>query len=268
MPDVPVPAAPSPTQPQKPSVPVTGAGLSAGQAGLPTGQAGKLNVPEKDLPQVAPRDFRETMQWRIFRVMAEFIEGFEFLADFKKSVSIFGSTRDSAGTHKWYEEARKLGQMLAKEGYAVVTGGGPGIMQAGNQGAAEAGGMSVGLNIQLPKEQRINPFVNHAKGFHYFFTRKLMLTYAAEAYVYFPGGFGTLDEFAEIITLVQTKKIDRIPVVLVGREFWSGLDEWMRKSMLERDGAVDAEDLNIYSIVDTAEEVMEIVRKAPPRDGF
>ena len=229
---------------------------------------GKLNVPEKELPDVAPKDFRETMQWRIFRVMAEFIEGFEFLADFKKSVSIFGSTRDSDATHKWYEEARKLGNMLATEGYAVVTGGGPGIMQAGNQGAAEAGGVSVGLNIQLPREQRVNPYVNRSKGFHYFFTRKLMLTYAAEAYVYFPGGFGTLDELSEIITLIQTRKIDRIPVILVGREFWGGFNEWVKKLMFERDAAVDAEDLTIYTIVDTAEEVMEIVRKAPPRDGF
>jgi uncharacterized protein (TIGR00730 family) len=230
---------------------------------------GRFNVTEKDLPQIAPQDFRETMQWRIFRVMAEFIEGFEFLADFKKSVTVFGSTRDSYATHKWYEEARKLGGLLAKEGFAVVTGGGPGIMQAANQGAAEAGGMAVGLNIQLPQEQRINPYVNHSKGFHYFFTRKLMLTYSAQVYIYFPGGFGTLDEFFEIITLIQTKKIaTHIPVILVGREYWSPLDEWLRKFALERDGAVDAEDLKIYSIVDTAEEAMEIVRNSEPRQAF
>lgn len=228
-----------------------------------------LNVPEKDLPEVAPQDFRETMQWRIFRVIAEFIEGFEFLADFKKSVSIFGSTRDSEGTQKWYEEARKLGAMLAKEGFAVVTGGGPGIMQAGNQGAAEAGGLSVGINIQLPREQRINPYVNHAKGFHYFFTRKLMLTYSAQVYVYFPGGYGTLDEFFEIITLIQTKKIaPQIPVVLVGREFWGPLDQWMKEWMLQKYGSVDREDLEIYSIVETAEDAMEIVRKSSPRKAF
>lgn len=230
----------------------------------------QLNVPAKDLPEVvAPNDFRETMQWRIFRVMAEFIEGFEFLADFKKSVSIFGSTRDSHATHKWYEEARKLGEMLAKEGFAVVTGGGPGIMQAGNQGAAESGGLSVGINIQLPREQRINPYVNHAKGFHYFFTRKLMLTYSAQVYVYFPGGFGTLDEFFEIITLIQTKKIaTHIPVVLVSRDFWAPLVAWMREAMLERDGAIDAEDLEIFSIVDSAEEAMEIVRNSKSRNAF
>jgi len=229
-----------------------------------------VNVPAKDLGAVPePKDFRNTMQWRIFRVMAEFVEGFEFVADFKKSVSIFGSTRDSEATHIWYEEARKLGAMLATDGFAVITGGGPGIMQAGNQGAAEAGGQSVGINIQLPREQRVNPYVNRSKGFHYFFTRKLMLTYSAQVYVYFPGGFGTMDELFEIMTLIQTKKIaTHIPVVLVGRAFWGPFDEWVRTYMFERDGAIDAEDMQIYTIVDTAEEVMEIVRKSAPRVMF
>jgi uncharacterized protein (TIGR00730 family) len=236
---------------------------------IPPDAKPNLNVPEKDLPGIAPQDFRETMQWRIFRVMAEFIEGFEFLADFKKSVTIFGSTRDSEATHKWYEEAKKLGGLLAQEGFAVVTGGGPGIMQAGNQGAAEAGGLSVGINIQLPREQRINPYVNHSKGFHYFFTRKLMLTYAAQCYVYFPGGFGTLDEFFEIITLIQTKKIAaQIPVILVGKDFWTPLHDWMKTHMNDQNGAVDPEDLSIYTIVDNAEEAMEIVRKSSPRKAF
>jgi uncharacterized protein (TIGR00730 family) len=142
-------------------------------------------------------------------------------------------------------------------------------MEAANQGAAEAKGMSVGLNIQLPREQRLNPYVNHAKGFHYFFTRKLMLTYSAQVYVYFPGGFGTMDEFFEIITLIQTKKIaTHIPVVLVGKEYWSGLDRWMQDIMFKRDGAIDADDLKIYSIVDTAEEAMEIIRASKPRQAF
>jgi hypothetical protein len=232
---------------------------------------GSMNVPAKDLP-VTPetKDFRQSMQWRIFRIMAEFVEGFEFIADYKKSVSIFGSTRDSKATHKWYEEARKLGRLLAQEGFAVVTGGGPGIMEAGNRGAAEVvGGQSIGINIQLPREQRVNPYVNHGKGFHYFFTRKLMLTYSAQAYVYFPGGFGTLDEFFEIITLIQTKKIaTHIPVILVGREFWGPFDEWMRSVVYEMDHAIDAEDRQIYTIVDTPEEVMTIVRKSPPRVSF
>ncbi len=234
-----------------------------------TGSGGHLNVPDKELPHAAPDDFRESMQWRIFRVMAEFVEGFEFLADFPKSVTIFGSTRNSASTQKWYEEARKLGGMLAREGFAVVTGGGPGIMEAANRGAAEAGGMAVGLNIQLPKEQRINPYVNHAKGFHYFFTRKLMLTYSAQCYVYFPGGYGTLDEFFEIVTLIQTKKIaTHIPVVLVGKDFWTPLYNWMRDSMNNQNNAIDPEDLQIFKIVDTVEEVMEVVRTAKPRQAF
>ena len=231
---------------------------------------GSMNLPAKELP-VAPEtaDFRESMQWRIFRIMAEFVEGFEFLANMGKSVTIFGSTRDSASTHKWYEEARRLGAMLAKKGFTVVTGGGPGIMEAANRGAAEAGGEAVGLNIQLPMEQRINPYVNRAKGFHYFFTRKLMLTYSAQAYVYFPGGYGTLDEFFEIVTLIQTRKIaTHIPVILVGSEFWRPFDQWVRTIMYQRDRAIDADDMKIYTIVDTPEEAMAIIKKSKPRRAF
>lgn len=231
---------------------------------------GKLNVPAKDLP-VAPevKDFRSSIQWRIFRIIAEFVEGFEFIADLKRSVTIFGSTRDNEVTHRWTEEARKLGALLAKDGFAVVTGGGPGIMEAANRGAAEAKGLSVGLNIQLPMEQRINPYVNRGKGFHYFFTRKLMLTYAAQAYVYFPGGFGTLDEFFEIVTLIQTKKIaTHIPVILVGREFWELFDQWIKTVVCDHNHAIDTEDRDIYTIVDSAEEALEIIRKSPPREAF
>lgn len=236
---------------------------------LPAQPAASLS--EKEAGQaVPPKDFRESINWRIFRIMAEFIEGFEFLADIKKSVTIFGSTRDqSTIAQQWYGEARKLGAMLATEGFAVVTGGGPGIMQAGNQGAAEAGGISVGINIQLAREQRINPYVNRPKGFHYFFTRKLVMTYAAQAYVYFPGGYGTLDEFFEIITLIQTRKIaTHIPVILIGHEFWDPLQTWMKSVLLEQHGAIDAEDLALFTIVDSAEEAMGIIRESPPRDAF
>lgn len=229
-----------------------------------------LNVPAKELP-VYPemKDFRDSMQWRIFRIMAEFVEGFEFIANFKKSVTVFGSAKDSKATHNWYEEARSLGKMLAKEGFAVVTGGGPGIMEAANRGAADADGVAVGLNIQLPQEQRINPYVNRALGFHYFFTRKLMLTYSAQAYVYFPGGFGTLDELFEMVTLIQTKKMSaNVPVILVGKSFWTPLDTWIHEHIYKKDGAIDKEDMNIYTIVNTAEEVMRIVRKLPPRKSF
>ena len=151
----------------------------------------------------------------------------------------------------------------------MVTGGGPGIMEAGNKGAVEGDGESVGLNIKLPFEQRINPFVKKSTAFHYFFVRKLMLAYAARAYIFFPGGLGTLDEVFEILTLIQTKKIsDKIPVVLVGKEFWSPIHTWLREEIFGKMHAIDEEDLSLYTIVDTAEEALEVVKNAPPRGEF
>ena len=200
--------------------------------------------------------------------MSELIEGWQFLADFDKTVTIFGSTRFKEG-ERWYEEARKLGTMLAKEGLAVDTGGGPGIMEAGNRGAVDGNGESVGINIKLATEQRINPYVRKSAAFHYFFVRKLMLSYAARAYVFFPGGFGTLDEVFEILTLIQTKKIsDKIPVVLVGKEFWNPIHVWLQEEIFGKLHAIDEEDLGLYTIVDTAEEAFEIVKNAPPREEF
>jgi uncharacterized protein (TIGR00730 family) len=235
-------------------------------------QAG-LNVPAAKLPPEAegerqPDDFRSTMSWRINRIEAEMVEGFQFIADFPRSVTIFGSTR-LPETDEWYQEARKLGAMLAKEDFAVVTGGGPGIMEAGNRGAYEEGGDSVGINIQLPMEQRINPYVNHSDGFHYFFNRKLMLTYSAQAYVYFPGGFGTLDEFFEIATLIQTKKIEtHIPVILVGKEFWTPFCDFIEKHIYGKFKAIDKVDMKIYTLVDSAEEAMDVIRKSKPRSEW
>lgn len=211
-------------------------------------------------------DFRSGASWRIFRIMAEFIEGFEFLADLKKEVTIFGSARCDATTH-YYKEAEKLGAMLAKNGFAVITGGGPGIMEAGNRGATAGGGPSIGLNIELPHEQRINPYVGKAKAFHYFFTRKVMLTASAQAYVYFPGGFGTVDELLEIITLIQTRKMCPLPIVLVGKQYWGGFVAWMKEAMLT-EKYIAAEDLNIFTVVDTAEEAYELVKDSVARTYF
>jgi len=230
---------------------------------------GNMNVPASKLPSDRePDDFRSSLHWRVFRIIAEFIDGWQFLADFKKTVTFFGSARFQAGD-KWYEEARTLGKLLSEDGFGIVTGGGPGIMEAGNQGAAESGGISIGLNIKLPTEQRINPYVRESSAFHYFFVRKLMLSYAARAYVFFPGGLGTLDECFEILTLIQTKKIsDKIPVVMVGKEFWSSIHQWLFEEILTKLHAVDEADLKLYTIVDTAQEAFEIVKNAPPRDDF
>lgn len=228
-----------------------------------------LNVPASKLPiEQAPDDFRQSFHWRVFRIMAEFVDGWQFLADCRKTVTFFGSARFPEGS-RWYEEARKLGKLLAEAGFGVVTGGGPGIMQGGNQGAAEAKGDSIGLNIKLPAEQRVNPYVTKSIGFHYFFVRKVMLSYSAQAYVYFPGGFGTLDEFFELITLIQTRKIPvHIPVILIGKEYWEPLTTWIEHQMLEKFQAIDKEDLGIYRVVDTAEEALEIIKLSPERKEF
>ncbi|MEY4723574.1 MAG: hypothetical protein RLZZ324_1087 [Candidatus Parcubacteria bacterium] len=211
-------------------------------------------------------DFRSGASWRIFRIMAEFIEGFEFLADLKKEVSFFGSAR-TAPTEHWYKEARKLGHMLGSSGFTIITGGGPGIMEAANRGAYEAGAQSVGLNIQLPMEQRTNRYVKKGHGFHYFFTRKVMLSASAQAYVFFPGGFGTLDEAAELITLIQTRKMCPIPIVLVGKDHWGGWLEWVKKSMLT-EKYIDERDLEIFTVVDSADEAFELLKKTDERAYF
>jgi len=204
--------------------------------------------------------------WRIFRIMAEFVEGFQFLSEFNREVTIFGSARCKP-SNRWYKEARKLGNLLAECGFTVITGGGPGIMEAANRGATERGGQSVGLNIQLPMEQRINEYVKKGRGFHYFFTRKVMLAASAQAYVYFPGGFGTLDEMFEIVTLIQTGKMQKIPVVLVGKEFWAPLFDWARTTLV-KEGTINPKDLELMQIVDTAEEAFKIVENSSDRSFF
>ncbi len=231
-----------------------------------TNQKNNMNVPAKDLPvEEKSNDFRDSFHWRVLRILSEFTNGFQFLADFNdiKTVSVFGSA-EIKEDDLWYKKAREFGELLAKNGYGVVTGGGPGIMEAANRGAFEAGGESIGLNIQLPFEQRVNPWVKKAIGFHYFFSRKVMLSYAAQAYVYFPGGFGTLDELLELATLLQTKKISqKIPIILVGKDFWSPLQKWMKEYWVDKYHTASDEDINIPKIVDTPEEALEVVKTAP-----
>lgn len=231
----------------------------------------QLNLPASKLPVTKPKegeDFRKSLHWRVFRILSEFVEGWQFLADFKKTISFFGSARTPEGD-KWYEEARKLGKMAAEDGFAVVTGGGPGIMEAGNRGAFEAGGKSIGLNIQLSSGERRNPYVQERISFHYFFVRKVMLSFAARAYVFFPGGYGTLDEMFELITLVQTKKIsEKIPIVLMGKDYWEPIDKLLRDHLYKGYKAIDKEDTEIYKIVDSAEEAFELIKNAPPREDW
>ncbi len=202
---------------------------------------------------------REVSGWTIMKIMGEFTQGFDFLKKFKKSVSIFGSARVGLD-HRIYEEARNLAFKLAKADFAVITGGGPGIMEAANKGAFEAGGRSAGLNIKLATEQRVNQYVQESESFTFFFTRKVMLETGASVYIFFPGGFGTLDEFYEMITLIQTHKIRPVPVILVGKDFWQGLLDWMQKIMLEKNNSINKEDLNIFHLVDTADEAYELIK--------
>jgi len=221
-----------------------------------------LNIPASKIPVYFElQDFRNSPHWRVMRIQSEFVNGFQFLADFKKTVTFFGSARFDA-ENSYYKASEKLAELLGKEGFGVITGGGPGIMEAANRGAVNAKTESIGLNIQLPFEQRANPYIQKSIGFHYFFTRKVMLAYSAKAYVFFPGGYGTLDEFFEIIVLVQTKKFfDKIPIVCVGKDYWHGLDKWMKEIVYDKNGAIDAEDLEIYTVVDTAEEAFDYIQK-------
>jgi uncharacterized protein (TIGR00730 family) len=197
--------------------------------------------------------------WRIFRIMAEFVDGFEELKDIGPAVSIFGSSRIHTA-HSYYKAAEKTAELLTKAGYAVITGGGPSIMEAGNKGAAAAGGQSIGLNIDLPSEQKPNEYINHLINFHYFFCRKVCFVKYAKAFVIFPGGYGTLDELSESITLIQTKRMDQFPVILYGSKYWEGLLEWIKGTVLKED-CIDAKDLDIIQTADKPEEVVKIIKQ-------
>lgn len=209
----------------------------------------------------APPPFDGRDSWRIFRIMAEFVDGFEVMAPITRGVTIYGSARTKVDD-PLYADCRAIAGMLAKEGFAVITGGGPGVMEAGNRGAFEAGGISVGLNIVLPHEQKPNPYQNISLDFRYFYARKVMLVKYANAFIAFPGGFGTMDELCELLTLVQTTKITPIPIILYHSPFWRGLLDWMKEQMETGGGRyISRGDVDIMRLADTPEECVALVRE-------
>ena len=203
--------------------------------------------------------FQETDTWRTLRIMGEFVEGFDALAEVGPAVSIFGSARVGR-RNRYYGAARRLAAALAKQGFAIITGGGPGIMEAANRGAKEAGGLSIGANIELPFEQGINEFVDLGMEFRYFFVRKVMFVKYAEGFVIFPGGFGTLDELFESLTLIQTGKVQHFPVVLYGRDYWSGMLQWIRDKPLYEE-KISPEDLDLLTLTDDIDEACEAITR-------
>ena len=214
----------------------------------------------RKLKQKTWNEIKTNDSWAIFKIMSEFVDGYEKLSRIGPCVSIFGSARTKPGD-KFYNLAESIAYKLTQHGYGVITGGGPGIMEAGNKGAKRGGGVSVGLNIDLPFEQNDNPYVDKDKNleFDYFFVRKVMFVKYAQGFVAMPGGFGTLDELFEAITLIQTNKIGKFPIILVGSEFWSGLMEWIKTTLLEKYQNASPVDINLFSVVDTDDEVVEII---------
>jgi len=201
---------------------------------------------------------RKIESWRVFKIMSEFIEGFDIIRRHGLAVSFFGSARATLGDDS-YARAEELAGRLSKKGFSVVTGGSSGIMQAANKGAFEVGGASVGLNVNLPEAQTYNPYLTEKFGFDHFFVRKVMLTYASEVYVYFPGGFGTLDEFFEIVTLVQTKKIRKVPIILYGKDFWGPLLGFIEKTLYQDHKAIDESDMKLYTLVNSVDEAYDYI---------
>ena len=217
-------------------------------------------------------DMQEATVERIYEISREFSQGFQFLEGYPRSVTFFGSTRFKED-HPYYIHARELAKRIVKDlGYTVVSGGGPGIMEAANRGAKEAGGNSIGLTIRLPREQVMNQYLTNHVDFYYFFSRKVCLAYSAEAFLFFPGGFGTLDEFAEIVTLLQTHKVPKVPVILVGKDYWTEVLEFFKHTLLSR-GTIEAEDLDLFHIIEDDTEIISLIKNAPirrmlPYDGL
>jgi uncharacterized protein (TIGR00730 family) len=212
------------------------------------------------LDRRGPSDWVHTDPWRVMRIQAEFVEGFGLLAELGMAVSVFGSARTKPGTPE-YELGEQIAAGLSRAGYAIITGGGPGIMEAANKGASEAGGVSVGLGIELPMESGLNDYVNMGLEFRYFFVRKTVFVKYSQAFVVLPGGYGTLDELFESITLVTTGKITKFPVVLVGSSYWSGLLTWLRERV-QAEGNIHAHELDLITVADDAEQVVKIIKKA------
>jgi uncharacterized protein (TIGR00730 family) len=217
------------------------------------------------LDRRGPSDWVHTDPWRVMRIQAEFVEGFGLLAELGPAVSIFGSARTARGSYE-YETAEQIASGLVRAGYAVITGGGPGIMEAANKGAVEGGGVSVGLGIELPREMGLNDYVDVGLEFRYFFVRKTCFIKYSQAFVVLPGGFGTMDELFEALTLVATGKITKFPIVLVGREYWSGLLAWLKGTMLAQANIGPAE-FSLISLADNADEVVGIIREAHDGHG-
>ena len=205
-------------------------------------------------------EIKASSSWQIFKIMAEFVEGFEKLSRIGPCVSIFGSARTQPDS-PYYQVAEEIGELLVAKGYGVITGGGPGIMEAGNKGAREAGGKSVGLNIDLPFEQTHNPYIDADKllNFDYFFVRKLMFIKYAQGFIVLPGGFGTLDELFEALTLIQTHKIGKFPIIMVGKSYWGGLMDWLRQTVQVTESNISPEDLDLLHLVDGAAEAVQVI---------
>jgi uncharacterized protein (TIGR00730 family) len=229
----------------------------------------KINLPTKNLPikTLTFEELEADIKDRISRITMEFTGGFEFLKNYPLSVTFFGSSQTGEGT-PYYEKARGLAMRIVQElGYSVVTGGGPGIMEGANRGAKEGGGMSVGLNIKLPSEQATNPYVGDSALFYYFFTRKVCLSFSAEAYIFFPGGLGTLDEMFEILTLIQTNKIEKVPIILFGNYYWKKLDSFIKEEVIAK-GMADEADIAHYVITEDESEVISLIKNAPTQNGI
>jgi uncharacterized protein (TIGR00730 family) len=231
-----------------------------GPVTLRRGQVQPSTTDQRLLDTRGPSDWVHTDPWRVLRIQSEFVEGFGLLAELPSAVTVFGSARTAPDSED-YALARKLGAALASAGYAVITGGGPGAMEAVNRGCQEAGGLSVGLGIELPFEQRLNEWVDLGLNFRYFFARKTMFVKYAQSFVILPGGFGTLDELFEALTLVQTGKVTRFPVVLVGTDYWQGLLDWVRTVMVPS-GRISPEDLDLITLTDDLDEVVEVIQKS------